>query len=96
MEAQAEMESDCQKKQRGKNLKTKRFNFMLPDLPSTEGAGNEKIKMLIERSNPFEREMYLPQELRLFNLQLLSLKKHGKEKEKRCNWTLTTFIMGLI
>ena len=33
-----------------------------------EGAGNEKIKMLIERSNPFEREMYLPQELRLFNL----------------------------
>ena len=59
MEAQAEMESDCQKKQRGKNLKTKRFNSMLLDLPSTEGAGNEKINMLIERSNPFEREMYL-------------------------------------
>ena len=69
---------------------------MLPDLPSTEGAGNEKIKMLIERSNPFEREMYLPQELRLFNLNLLSLKKHGEEIDKKCDWTLTTFIMGLI
>ena len=49
----------------------------------TEGAGNEKIKMLIERSNPFEREMYLPQELRLFNLKLLSLKKLGEEIDKK-------------
>ena len=48
-----------------------------------EGAGNEKIKMLIERSNPFEREMYLPQELRLFNLKLLPLKKNGEETDTK-------------
>ena len=49
----------------------------------TEGAGNEKIKMLIERSNPFEREMYLPQELRLFNLSCCHSRNMGRKKVKK-------------
>ena len=60
----------------------------------TEGAGNEKIKMLIERSNPFEREMYLHQELILLNLSFVT-QENCEEIDKKMQRD-TTFIMGLI
>ena len=59
-------------------------------LKSIRGSWREHVDRALKS---FERNVF---ELRLLNLKLLSLKKHGKEKDKKCDWTLTTFIMGLI
>ena len=90
------MESDCQNNQRGKNLKTKRLNFMLPDLPY--GRSWKWKDQNVDRAlkSFWERDVFASR-IEIIQPQVVATQeKWGGNRYKKCKGTLTTFIMGLI